>query len=428
MDNLVPELLPRLENHRIAGLDTGPATLHPYYDGLSLANIPAGVCHWLGIPEFGGRRLDEAITQHLPGPYRHVILMVVDGFGLDMLQGALQRSAEPEYAVWAEMGQRAVLAPLTSIAPSTTAAALTTFWTGCTPAQHGVLAYEVWLKEYAVLANMILHSPATFTGAVGSLRSAGFNPETFLPVPTFGPHLAAHGVQARAYQHASIAKSGLSTMLFNGVEVSPFRSLSDLWVTLAEHIARRDATPTYSYIYWGDLDEHSHKYGPGDERVALELESFSRQLGHFYRKAQAGGPGDTLLLITADHGHMFTPKDPRNEVRNHPELLECLVMQPSCEARMPVVYLRPGCEERFLRYVEQTWPGEFSAIPSQQAVASGLFGSPVYRRFPERVGDFVLIPRGDGYWWFSDRDNVLLGRHGGLSKTEMLVPLFAVSF
>lgn len=430
MQNLTAELLPRLEAHRLDGVDAGPGSIYPFYEGCSLVNLPGSICHWLGAPAFGAQSLlPEILNQHAPGA-RHVILLVVDGMGLNTLEAAVRQAQhDSSLAVWGDLSTSGCLAPMTSIAPSTTAAALTTFWTGTAPAQHGVVAYEVWLKEYGMIANMILHSPASFYGDVGSLRKGGFDPETFLPVKTLGRHLGENGVRVFAHQHQSIARSGLSTMLLQGAEIVPFRSLSDLWVSMNGVLDAHADERTYSYIYWGDLDEHSHRYGPEDERVRLELAAFSRQLQYFLRTRRQRNQGDTLLLITADHGHIYTPKKPEYEVRNHPELLDCMVMVPSGEARMPLVYLRPGRDEKFLRYLESAWPGEFLAMPSEQAVQAGLFGvGKVYPPFRDRVGDWVVFPQGDAYWWFSpNRDNPLLGRHGGLNRTEMLVPLVSIN-
>jgi hypothetical protein len=39
----------------------------------------------------------------------------------------------------------------------------------------------------------------------------------------------------------------------------------------------------------------------------------------------------------------------------------------------------------------------------------------------------VAIPHGDAYLWWVNRQNVMLGRHGGLHPDEMLVPLYALS-
>jgi hypothetical protein len=426
MQNLLPDLLPRLEAHRLPGLDAGPGALYPFYDGLSLASLPASICHWLGAPGFGAPPFPPEILNLYGQAFEQVILLVVDGMGLDTLENALRLAEEdPDYAVWAELAHRAALAPLTSLAPSTTSTVLTTFWTGRTPAEHGVLGYEVWLKEYGLIANMIRHCPASYAGDSGSLSQAGFDPQTFLPAPTLGPHLVQHGIASFAFQPASIARSGLSTMLLPGVESVPYHSLSDLWVTLEALLDRRARARSYIYVYWGALDEHSHRFGPRDERVRRELADFSRQLGRFIGGRLARGAGNTLLIVTADHGHIATPRRAEYAVVSHPRLMDCLAMAPSGEARLAYVFLRPGREQAFLEYVEQAWPGQFRLAPSSQAIEAGLFGgSGAHERLAERVGDYVVMPQGSAYWWFSHRENHLLGRHGGLSRAEMLVPFF----
>ena len=429
MQNLLPVVLPRLETLRIEGLDAGPAAFYPAYQGYSLANLPSSVCHWLGAPALGSVPLGADILNFWGREFRQVILLVVDGLGLNLFEQFRQPGRRDQsYRVWQSLSEDALLAPLTSIVPSTTTAALTTLWTGVPTSQHGVAAYEVWLKEYGLIANMILHSPASYVGEIGSLRRAGFEPTTFLPVPTLGPHLLEHGSRAYAFQHHSIALSGLSQMLFPGVSIQSFRTVSDLWVSLGAVMEAHPRERSYLYIYWGDLDDLMHRYGPSDVRVALEWEAFSLQLARFLQECQARGQGDTLFILTADHGHNATPRDPHFEIRKHPGLSDYLVMSPNGEARLPFVYLRPGGEEGFRQYVEQTWPGQFQILSSKSAIQAGLFGETIYERFPDRVGDLILVPQEDStYWWFPGRENHLLGRHGGMSRTEMLTPFFALA-
>ncbi len=429
MPNLIPQLLPHLESHRIAGLDAGLKAVYPYYDRQSLANLPASVCHWLGVPGFGNQPLCDPILAAAGGPFRRVIVLVVDGLGLEQFERFIHMGMDNSggYSLWPRLLSDGILAPLTSVVPATTTSALTTLWTGRTPAEHGVMGYEMVLKEYGLIANMITHSPATFVGDVGGLRRAGFQPETFLPVPTLGPHLAAHGVQTHAFQHFSIARSGLSTMLFPQVNVIPFRTLSDLWVSVPAFLENQRAGQLYTYIYWGELDELSHRFGPHDRRVDLEFANFSFLFEYFYKELRKSSRGDTLLLMTADHGHLHTPANPIYELKNHPVLASCLHMIPSGENRLAYLYLRPGKEEQALNYIQRTWPGDFVTLPSDQVIASGLMGTgQLHPRLAERLGDWVMVAQGDAYLWWADKENMLRGRHGGLSHTEMLIPLFGM--
>jgi hypothetical protein len=62
------------------------------------------------------------------------------------------------------------------------------------------------------------------------------------------------------------------------------------------------------------------------------------------------------------------------------------------------------------------------------AVEAGLFGGG--RRHPrllDRLGDLLVVSLGDAYLWWGVDENPILGRHGGLSEDEMLVPFLAAA-
>jgi hypothetical protein len=60
------------------------------------------------------------------------------------------------------------------------------------------------------------------------------------------------------------------------------------------------------------------------------------------------------------------------------------------------------------------------------AVEAGLFGAPpASPQTEDRVGDWIVIARRNAFLWGATKENTMLGRHGGLSREEMLVPLFA---
>lgn len=430
MTSLIPELLPVLTAHRLPHINTGPGSVYPYYERRSLISLPASICHWLSIPPFGAPALTDDILEAMGGPFQHVVMLVVDGLGLEQLthfSSSADQAGSHRTSFWKQLLDEAVLAPITSIAPSTTAAALTSLWTGQPAAVHGVMGYEMYLKEYSLIANMITHAPASFTGDVGGIKRAGFDPETFLPVPTFGPHLARHDIQVNALQHMAIARSGLSTMLFPGVNVIPFRSPSDLWVTLPSLMKKNTTQRMYTYIYWGELDELSHRYGPLNERVDLEFSLFSFLLEGFLNDLRKQARGDTLFLMTADHGHLHTPKSPFYELRNHPGLNECISMYPSGESRLAYLYVKPGAEQRLEDYVGATWPGKFQLVPTHEALQAGLFGpGSAHPYLGNRVGDAILFAQDDAYLWWANHENPLLGRHGGMTQVEMVVPLLGL--
>ena len=424
MTDLTKELMPQLKSHHIPGLDLGDGFIYPAYSGQSILNLPSSVCSLLGVPAFGAPALRAEILSQLGGPYLRVIFLLVDALALHRLQAWMK---EPEFAVWNQLAESGLLAPLTSVSPSTTSAALTSLWTGRAPAEHGVVGYEVWLKEYGMVANMIAHAPFSFKGQAGTLAHTGFVPEEFLGLPTLGAHLAAHDVRPYALQHYSILGSGLSTMFFPGVTRVGYLSPGDLWISLRQLMQNQPDAKSFYWAYWADVDTLSHKYGPADERVHSEFAAFSQALKtQFLDRLTPELRKGTLFLLAADHGAVTTEKDPHYHLINHPNLTRRLHMQPTGENRLVYLFIKPGQTEAVREYIETTWPNQFAILDSAFAAEAGLFGTgPASPRLAERIGDLVVAARGTAYWWWADRENPLIGRHGGLTAEEMIVPLLA---
>jgi hypothetical protein len=269
----------------------------------------------------------------------------------------------------------------------------------------------------------------SFRNDTGSLSRAGFQPERFLNLPLFGTHLKAYGVQPYAFQHASIIRSGLSQMLMGqDVEARGFNTATDLWINLRELILGRPGERQYIWVYWSEVDHYSHQYGPNDERPAAEFSLFSQAFERLLlNQLGTQRSGETLVILTADHGQITTRKTPHYDLRNHPNLARRLHLLPTGENRLMYLYIRPGQSEAVREYYDRSWPRQFASLDPAFAVQSGLFGpGKPHPMLLDRLGDLIVYGRGDAYLWWANKDNPLIGRHGGLSPEEMLVPFLAV--
>jgi predicted AlkP superfamily pyrophosphatase or phosphodiesterase len=424
MPDLTPELLPILKDYRLPDLNLGDEFIYPHYEGGSILNLPSSLCRLLGAPEIGPAPLLPPYTSTLGEGFQRVILVMMDALGFRRFKRWIGDGGLPP---WSRLAQEGVFAPLTSITPSTTSAALTSLWTGRSAAEHGLVGYEMWLKEYGLVANSILQSPMSFKGDAGSLRRAGFTPENFLPLLTLGQHLAGHDIKAYAFQHHSIVHSGLSQMFFREVDVRSFNTPADLWVNVRDLVERGSGEKQYVWVYWGEVDYLSHLYGPDDERTVEEFNLFSAAFERiFLNKLKASTGRDTLVVLIADHGQVNTHPDPYYDLGNHPSLTRRLHILPTGENRLAFLHVRPGQREAIQEYVERTWPGQFYFLDSAFAASAGLFGpGEPHADLPNRMGDLILLARGEAYLWWSNKENHLFGRHGGLSPDEMLVPFLA---
>lgn len=427
MPDLTPALLPNLRQYRLPGLPLPQNVIYPAYAGQSILNIPSTICRWFGVPDLAAPPLIPDILERLnppDGAYQRVVLILMDALALHRLRRWMGDGTAP---VWERLADQGLLAPLTSISPSTTSAAITSLWSGRSAAEHGITGYEMWMREYGVVANTILHSAMSFWNDTGGLERAGFKPETFLPFEMLGTHLKSYGVQPYAYQHYSIARSGLSRMLFQDVTIQDVSTASDLWVNIRRQFEEKPNERQYVWVYWGEVDHLSHFFSPDDERVAAEFGLFSHAMEKLFLERLPDALRDnTLLILAADHGQVTTQTTPHYELRNHPNLTRRLHIQPTGENRLTYFYVRPGQMEAVREYVERTWPNQFDVLDSTYVMDTGLFGSgPFHPELLERVGDLLLISLGEAFLWWANRDNMLIGRHGGLHPDEMLVPFLA---
>jgi hypothetical protein len=425
MTDLIKKLLPRIQSHQFESLDFDADFIYPAYDGLSILNIPSTLCSLFGIPTLGAPPLIPEILSPLGDDIQHIILILMDALSLHRFKRWMLEGKIP---VWKTCLKDGLLAPLTSIMPSTTTSAMTTLWSGSSTTEHGIAGYELWLKEYGIVANMILQSPMSFRGARGSIEQTGFQPENALTVPTLGPHFLQHGITPFSFQHYSISNSGLSRTYLKDVSLEPFGSAAELWVGLRQLIEARKNLKTYAWVYWGTVDGLSHLFGPDDERPEAEFVSFSSSFErNFLNKLGRENRKNTLVILTSDHGQIYTPKKGKYDLRYHPQLLDLLHIQPTGESRFVFLYTRPGQKGAVREYIEGTWPVDFIVRESKAILDSGLLGPGIPTpELSDRLGDLTILAKKDAYLWWAPIENPLLGRHGGLTPEDMLVPFQAV--
>jgi hypothetical protein len=423
MPDLTENLLPRLLARRLPGLPPLPAEfVIPDYDGGSIANLPGQVAAWLGAGRFGGPPLHPDWVTALGGPVTRVVMVLVDALGYQRFQSLL---AEPGSA-WDWLQRRGLLAPLTSVFPSTTTAALTSLSTGLPPGRHGMLGYEMWLKEFGVTANMIQLQPMAAGRETGSLPEVGLDQDNFTRSPILAQHLAAQGVDVHAFLPAFIVGSGLTRMSLGRVTRHPFHTPSDLWPGLRQLLEATPGARQLVWAYWPMVDTLSHQYGPSAEAVDREARSFGEMLRQaFLEPLPASARAGTLFVLLADHGQVDTPPAASFNLQGYPEFVDLLHILPTGENRAAYLHCRPGQVEAARTFIEQRWPDEFVVLAQETVMRSGLLGNALDDRTASRLGELLVLARNSAYlWWAADEDR-MRGRHGSLTRDEMLVPFLA---
>lgn len=379
--------------------------LKPDYQGGGIVNLMSSI-----IQARGGES-DYPPLRLLPAgdiaDVTNIVLLVVDGLGTGYL--VRQSTTGP-------LG-RSLRGSMTSVFPPTTASAITTYLTGDAPQQHALTGWHTYLRELGCVMTVLPGHPRY--GGV-SYRKANIDPTALFGHVPLSDRIRTRSVIVSprhiAHSDFNLAHRGCADLL-------TFDTLPEMFGTAARAI-RRSSEPKYLYLYWPELDTIGHERGMGSATAAAHLRQIDLAVTDFL-VAVAGT--DTLVLITADHGQVDTTDSSLVDVADHPYLAGCLALPLCGEPRAAFAYVRPGRTADFEDYCREVLPERLDLVQSRQLLDEGLFGlGNPHPRLSERIGDYVLLMRGNHVireWLPFERPYAQIGVHGGLTETELQVPL-----
>ncbi len=389
----------------------------PDYGGYSIVAVPGLVRTIFGDRVKRAGAVHAAVQHAIPKGIKKVVLLVLDGVGYDHLKRLLAEYSDLHLHRLIDSG---TMIPITSVFPSTTVSALTSYSTGLTPQEHGMIGYRLYLKETSAVTNMIRLSLLGNEEGDSALK-AGIDPQTFLNSSTLYTQLNRLGVEPHILLGKYIAKSGLSSIIYDGTgKIHPVVNFSDMLV-LARQLLQKARGKTFLSLYWGGTDAIAHTYGPWTEEFTAELHALDAAIGREF----IDRIDDTLLIISSDHGFIPMRESDYYDISHIPELEHGLLLPPTGEPRASYFYLREGARKRVLAAIDEHLSGGLVAIDSETALSSGLLGTgAVKEEVHDRVGDLIVVSTGKTAILHPYKDAVRLkGMHGGLTREEMLVPL-----
>ncbi|MBK1720872.1 alkaline phosphatase family protein [Thiocystis violacea] len=346
----------------------------------------------------------------------NIVLLVIDGLGADWLA---RRGSDTL------LGQ-SVRGAITSVFPSTTAAAIPTYLTGDAPLQHGLTGWFTYLRELGCVMTVLPGVPRY--GGV-PYRRAGIDARALFGNTSVFERIRTRGI---AVSPAFIAHSDFNLAHTGGAEILTFETLEQMFRQCLRVIrpaprwgrARPSPAPSFLYLYWPKLDSIGHAMGMESDAAQAHLIELDQALGDFLVAAKGT---DTLMLVCADHGQLDTQASDVIDLAEHPDLAECLLLPLCGEPRAAYCYVRPDAVRRFESYCREELAGLIDLIPSRQLVEEGYFGQGrMHSRFMDRVGDYCLLPTGNHIIQErlpNEQPHRQVGVHGGLSEAELMVPL-----
>ena len=322
---------------------------------------------------------------------RAVVLLLLDGLGWHAIRDHPAR--RPELCAM-EGG------PIPTVVPSTTPAALTSLTVGVAPGEHGIVGFRV-RTERSVL------------NAVRWQQADGRRP----PDPSVFQRRDPFGGRAvPVVTKAEFRTTGFTQAHLRGADFRGWQTTAILVEQVRAAIA--EGVP-FVYAYYPGVDEIAHHFGLGEPWFPAELAGADRIVGGLLDAL----PSDVALLVTADHGQVQVGPDGWLGLG----MLDPMVDAYSGDGRFRYLHARKGAagaleEDAVGQFGEVAW-----VLSRDRLLDEGWLGPVVSAAARRRVGDVVLAARAPV--GFVDptllREAELMGAHGSLTESEMLVPLVA---
>ena len=400
----------------------------PDYDQGSFLHIPGLLQSLLGRPT------PTALTPErfgfAPGQFKNVIFLFLDAFGWNTYSYFLNRRNR----VISKLANKGQVLKITSQFPSTTAAHVTTFSTGQSVARHGVFE---WQYYEPLVDDVIIPLLFCYAGEKkrDSLRAEGYDPFAILPNHTIYQDLQAAGIPSYASVPAEYVGTGYDDVQSVGTELLPYLTLADAFSTLKRKI-REAKSPALYYFYTPFIDALAHQYGPFSHQSLAELDATFMLMDHFLFHGLRGRE-DTLVVVSADHGQIGVDPGAAFYINLQPEFktLEPMLrrnrqgklLPPGGGPRDAFLYVKEPHLAQAQELLTTMLAGRADVFRTEDFIQQGLFGpEPPSAEFLSRVGNLIILPRGDNVVWWYEKDRFQVrhrGMHGGLSRDEMEIPL-----
>jgi len=333
---------------------------------------------------------------------RSAVLFLVDGLGAIQLRAHASHARHLAHAMPKKHTAR-------TVAPSTTAAALSSLLTGSAPGAHGIVGYSTLDPARGIVANQL-----------NGYEKQGLDPESWQLEETVFERAAGRGIRAYSVAHSEYRSTGFTRAIQRGSDFVAENDLEERVHVACALAAQAEGTLVYCYI--PELDKAGHKGGVDSDRWRATLERIDSAL-----RPALSLPAGVGAIVTADHGMVDVPPTRHILLSDGDARLDGVRLIGG-EPRFLHLYLEDDADADAVAAVWRETCGKAADVSTRdEAVVDGVFGAEVVPAAYARLGDVIVAAR--GLWAFYDdrladkRAQGMVGQHGSLTPEETTVPL-----
>jgi hypothetical protein len=386
--------------------------LRPDYENC-LVNLSNSI-----LKKFGVKTSASTLSladKYLEKDYKNVVVLLLDAMGTSIIEKHLDKNG---------FFRSHLAGSFDSVYPPTTVAATTSILSGLYPNESGWLGWDIFFPQLEKNVTVFTNTDQIREkeGAVptasypdGKEKWAEDSLEEILPAADFNAGFTYIPYKNIVEQINDAGGTAYAAMPFLPPFPKDMEAIMDRVAKLCNEPGKK-----FIYAYWSEPDTTMHRTGTQSNdthRMVTDLEKTVEKT--------VNGLTDTLFLITADHGHM----DSDNHcILDYPEIMNCLVRQPSFEPRTLNLFVKEEFRDLFPQIFNKYFGDSFILLTRDEVLEEKLFGIGENRTgFEEMIGDYVALAVSEKSIFNTHIEvQEMPGGHAGLTEEEIRIPLIVI--
>lgn len=347
----------------------------------------------------------QLLDEKLQKKYKNVVFIILDGMGEHILN-----SITPEGYF-----SKNKIDCLTSVYPSTTTAALTTYYSGKPPYETGWIAWSQYFKEYGRAIDMLSHKESYKRDSLQGAKIDVFK-EVVKYIPIF-EKIEKASPNVKAYELTPSYSDKRSNRSIRA------DSIDEIIANI--EILCQSSDEKFILAYSDNPDGLLHKFGTTSEEAKEFIIDTENKIREMCKKIS----DDTIVIISADHGHKDIEK--AYSILDYPEIQECLIMPASLESRTLTFWVKENMKKEFEDRFKNAFKNEFLLMTKQEFLDKHFLGyGEKHPKIDDFIGNYVALSTSGSIirleTFLAEGKPVKKSTHCGLTKEEMEVPLIVI--
>lgn len=355
----------------------------------------------------------EMADQYLARDPKNVVVLLLDAMGISILE----RHTAPDAFFRSHLA-----GPYNSVFPPTTVAATTSLDSGLFPCEHGWLGWDNYYSKLGKTVTVFLNCDQRLEEDLPPVPSEDPNAPAFPPLKEQKPSAEFHVASTYCGYQSVISKiqEAGGQAYYSSPFMPPFPKT---FTAVLERVTDLCKEPgkKYIYAYCEEPDHTMHLKGVDGPDAREVVTSLEKRIEEF----AASLPEDTLLFVTADHGHINCIN---YCMTDYPEIRDCLVRPFTIEPRALNFFVKEEKKGIFPTLFKQTFGDGFVLLTKEEVLEKHLFGKGnEHPEFRGMLGDYLAVSvNEDSILNTYYETYYMIGGHAGLTPEEYTIPLIVV--